>query len=429
MRKVLIITYYWPPSGGSGVQRWLKFTKHLPDFGWSPIIFTPENPSFEVKDQSLLKDISTEVEVIKLPIWEPLHLVSKIKGKGKQQSDLVKKDGKSLMDKLMLWTRGNLFIPDPRKYWVRPAVEMLKDIIVSNSVDVIITTGPPHSMHLIGLRLKRELGVKWLADFRDPWTRWDLLDTFYLTRWALKRHRNLERKVLKNADSLITVSNHYGKDFEQLSERDVAVITNGYEKEDFESYKDIKPEKDFVIRHVGLVDELRDPSPFLEAFHELLLESEEWRDVRIEFIGNVNQAFKTMVADNPHLRQQVSFKPYVPHKEVLMLYKKSSVLLLVLAHSQNAQGNIPGKLFEYLAAERPILGIGDPMGDSASIIAGSNAGKVCDPTDKESMKEALTLLFQRSGVGFDLSDIERYSRRKLTEQLATKLNDLIEPEC
>ena len=172
MKKVLVITYYWPPSGGSGVQRWLKFTKYLPATGWQPVVFTPENPSFEVKDYSLEKDISAEVEVIKLPIWEPYKFFQKLKGKGSQQSDLVKSSKAGFFSKLMLWLRGNLFIPDPRRFWIKPSIKVLGDILSSNEIDTVITTGPPHSMHLIGLKLKQKFNVKWVADFRDPWTTW-----------------------------------------------------------------------------------------------------------------------------------------------------------------------------------------------------------------------------------------------------------------
>ena len=425
MGKVLIITYYWPPSGGSGVQRWLKFTKYLPEFGWEPFIFTPENPSFEVKDESLVNDISDEVEVIKLPIWEPYSVLDKFKKKGQsQQSDMVKKNGKGFMSKLMLWARGNLLIPDPRKFWVKPSVKVLGDILASNCIDTIITTGPPHSMHLIGLKLKEKYGVKWLADFRDPWTQWDLFDNFYLSKWARNRHAALERKVLQRADRVISVSNHYAADLAKLGGRKVEVITNGFDASEFEKHSHLQPEE-FVIRHVGVVDELRDPRPLLKAVKEL---KSEGKGFRVEFIGNINQTLRSEIEEDAYLKELVSIKSYIPHSEVLKVYRQSAVLLLILAHSQNAPGNIPGKLFEYLASQRPILAIGATDGDSAQIIKETGAGVTCRAEDTEQIKKSLEDMYDQflAGNVSHEGDVKAYSRKGLTEKLVGVLDNLSE---
>jgi len=380
MKKVLIITYYWPPSGGSGVQRWLKHTKYLPEFDWQPVVFTPENPSFEVKDESLLADISPETEVIKLPIWEPYQLINKLKGKGSQQTDLVKKNKRSFFSKLMLWIRGNFFIPDPRRFWVKSAVTVLKDMISSNNIDVVITTGPPHSMHLIGQKLKKHTEVKWVADFRDPWTQWELFDNFYLSSWARKRHKKLELSVLKQADAVLSVSKHYASDLEALGGRKVEVITNGFDQAEFEKVPDSKPDK-FIIRHIGVVDELRDPRPILHALKQLVDKGD--MDIQFEFVGNINQTLRAEIAEDDILNSVVDFKPYVPHNEVISLYKSSAVLLLVLANSRISIGNIPGKLFEYLASRRPVLVVGNTKGDSAEIVKNTNAGLAVERNDIE----------------------------------------------
>jgi hypothetical protein len=181
-KRVLIITYYWPPSGGSGVQRWLKFVKYLVKAGWEPIVFTPENPSFTIQDKSLQKDVPASVEVIKFPIWEPYQLFFKVSAlfgnKNVQQTDFISTEKKTFFKSISAWIRGNFFIPDARVLWVKPSVEYLTDFIARNKIDKIITTGPPHSIHLIGLRLKKlNPELKWVADFRDPWGEWDLLDT------------------------------------------------------------------------------------------------------------------------------------------------------------------------------------------------------------------------------------------------------------
>jgi len=423
MKKVLIITYYWPPSGGSGVQRWLKHTKYLSDFGWQPIVFTPENPSFEVKDESLVADIPKEIEVIKLPIWEPYQVVDKLKPKSNQQTDLVKKDKPSLFNKLMLWVRGNFFIPDPRKFWVKPAVSILKDIISTNEIDMIITTGPPHSMHLIGERLKKLTGVKWVADFRDPWTDWELFDNFYLSQFAKAKHKKLEKKVLRNADAVVTVSKNYADGLRKIGDREVKVITNGFDKAEFDKIDAFKPDQ-FVIRHIGVVDELRDPRPVLQALKKLVDQGD--MDIRFEFVGNINQTLKAEVTEDPVLNKVVDFRPYVPHSEVISLFKSSAVLLLVLANSKNAIGNIPGKLFEYLAARRPILVVGNTKGDSAKIVKDTNAGLAVERDDIEAIKGAIIKLKADFELGGQLAegDISAFERRNLTSQLVEVLNAL-----
>nr|MCU0397817.1 glycosyl transferase [Cyclobacteriaceae bacterium] len=214
-KKVLIITYYWPPSGGSGVQRWLKFVKYLPQFGWQPYVYTPENPSFEVKDETLLKDIPIEAEVIKLPIWEPYSMFNRLtllaggkeKSSNRNEPEVKPSSG---FQRLATWVRANLFIPDPRIFWIKPSVRFLHDFLKERKIITIITTGPPHSMHLIGLKLKKKNpDLNWIADFRDPWTEWGLWEKFGTGAWAMRRHRKLEHKVLISADHVVSVTPFY----------------------------------------------------------------------------------------------------------------------------------------------------------------------------------------------------------------------------
>ncbi|ELR69589.1 TPR/glycosyl transferase domain protein [Fulvivirga imtechensis AK7] len=420
MKKVLVITYYWPPSGGSGVQRWLKFVKYLPEFGWQPIVFTPENPSFDVKDLSLEAEISPDTEIIKLPIWEPYRLFKRIKAeKSNQQSDLINKKA-GFFGKLLLWIRGNLFIPDPRVFWVRPASRILQDLIIANGIDVVITTGPPHSMHLIGLKLKRKLGVSWVADFRDTWTTWVMYESFYLSQPVRRLHKILERKVLKKADVVIAASRIYANELAQIGGRKVEVITNGYDPAEFSTTTDVMPEN-FVIRHVGVVDELRDPRPLLRAV-AALIEQEDY-DIQVEFIGNVNATLRDYIAADEAIKKVVSFKPYVAHSEVFDLYRTSAGLLLL--PFRDMKGNIPGKLFEYLAAQRPILYIG-PAGDSVDIIQSTGSGFVCEAGDVEGIKGAIRAIYTMfEAKEFNRNqNIEAFSRIQLTQKLSHILQTL-----
>ncbi|MBY0432886.1 MAG: glycosyl transferase, partial [Cyclobacteriaceae bacterium] len=319
-KKLLIITYYWPPSGGSGVQRWLKFVKYLPSFGWQPFVFTPENPSFELRDDSLMKDVPVEAEVIRLPIWEPYQLFKKVASlsgkKDLKQIDMVATGKRSWFQRISSWVRCNLFIPDARIFWVKPSLEFLSDFLKSNEINTVITTGPPHSLHLIGLKLKKlQPSLCWVADFRDPWSEWDVLDSFSLSGFARKKHQRLEREVLQTADKVITIAPYHVQRLEQLGGRKVELITNGFDESDFAGIVRIKTSK-FTIRHIGMVDELRDPRPFMTAVKQLGLEKPEFGNaIKIEFIGAVNSAFRSYVVSDSVLSVFTEFSPPVPHAE------------------------------------------------------------------------------------------------------------------
>lgn len=431
MKKVLIITYYWPPSAGSGVQRWVKFAKYLPQFGWEPVIFTPENPDFGVKDHTLLNDISSDMEIIKFPIWEPYQLQRRLLGKDEnfEPATALEKPQKGFFDHLSIWVRGNLLIPDPRVFWVRPSTNFLIDTIKTNQIDAVITTGPPHSLHMIGMKLKEKTGVKWLADFRDPWSKWELLDTLHMTSWAKRRHRSLEARILSNADKIVTISPRFEQDFRSLGARKTSVITNGFDPDDFRDAENIAPAGKFLISHIGTIDDLRDPRPFLTALKALLPAHQQLqKDIEVLFVGQVSPKLIEEVEKDLELSQVVTIRPYVPHSEVFKLYKRSSVLLLVLANATNAEGNVPGKLFEYLAAQRPVLAIGKVEGDSSSIIRDANAGTTCEPENITAIEEAIMLFYNnfKNGSRLENNDVNKYSRKNLTEKLAYLLEEMHE---
>jgi len=430
-KKVLIITYYWPPSGGSGVQRWLKFVKYLVRAGWEPLVFTPENPSFTIEDTSLQKDVPDSVEVIRFPIWEPYQLffwLSSITGnKTRQQADFISTGKKSLFQKVSAWIRGNFFIPDARVFWVKPSVEYLTDFITRNNIEKIITTGPPHSIHLIGLRLKQlNPALKWIADFRDPWSEWDLLDTLSLTSFARKRHIALERKVITTADRVITIAPYHVNRLEVLSGRKVDLITNGFDTDDFLEVVHVKTEK-FIIRHIGIVDELRDPRPVMLAIKDLCTSDSDFASqVQIEFIGKVNSSFKTFVNGDSQLSGITKFVDQIPHEQLLKLYGATDLQLLVLAHTAIAPGNLPGKFFEYLASGKPILGVGPPAGDASEILQQTHAGVIKDRNDFDGIKSELIDYYRKWKCGDTrvTGDIQLYARHNLTNKLIMLLESL-----
>lgn len=430
-KKVLIITYYWPPSGGSGVQRWLKFVKYLPQFGWEPYIFTPENPSFAIRDESLLADIPPSAEVLKLPIWEPYDIFDRISSIAGSKSTEVKPTTMvggqgSFFRKVSTWIRGNFFIPDPRRFWVKPSVRFLTEFVRDNRIGTVITTGPPHSMHLIGYRLKKNLpSVRWIADFRDPWSEWGLLDSLRTGHMAKRLHRRLESRVLKSADHLITITPFYQKQFAKLAGGRVHLITNGYDEDDTKSIPYTRP-KHFIIRHVGIVNERCDPRPFMSVLKRLAgTDAEFGRQVRMEFIGEVHPVFRGEVERDPVLSRFTVFTGNVPFTELMRRYGDSSLLLIVLYGYKDAEGYMPGKLFEYLATGIPVLGVGPAEGDAAALLKETGAGEMIEAGDDGAIERSLISAFGlwKQGLGRKAlsAAVNKYSRRELTASLVELL--------
>jgi glycosyltransferase involved in cell wall biosynthesis len=429
-KKVLIITYYWPPSGGSGVQRWLKFVKYLPQYGWTPYVFTPENPAFDIKDESLLKDIPRDAEVIKLPIWEPYQAFQKLakiftgKTVKANPNEMVVKQNTSLFQKLSVWVRANLFIPDPRIFWVRPSVNFLNDFIIENKIQTVITTGPPHSIHLIGLKLKKHNpAIKWIADFRDPWSEWGFLQNLPLlpiTKGYIKR---LEQRVLQHANEVITVTPSWVKMFEKLGSRRVTLLTNGYDEDDFKSFSRVKSDK-FIICHVGIVNEQCNPTPFMQAIKKLLaLKPELQSELRIRFIGDVKKNFIEEVQRDEQLKAVTEFIDRVSHEKILEYYREVSISLLVLTGYKEPESYLPGKIFEYIRVGAPVLGVGPVNGDAASVLKLAQSGVMIDSENSTEIIEFVEEQLQRWRNNQPIEsqlNILKFSRYELTNEL-TKL--------
>ena len=409
MKKVLIITYYWPPSGGVGAQRWLKFAKYLRNSEWEPIIFTPENPDFDVKDSSGEKDVSDDIEVLKLPIWEPYHLFRSLKRKNKntklKQGLVLENSNKSWFDKLSIWLRGNVILPDPRRFWVRPAVAFLDNIIKSNNIDVIVTTGPPHSMHFIGQRLKRKHDVKWLADFRDPWSNWDLLDKLGTSSFARRLHRKWERNVLLNADFTLLTSKRQERQFRELGAQKVGCITNGYDEDDCPEFVNEASTK-FVLSHIGLLNEMRNPKALLNALEELCNEHNDLcEDLELRLGGIISESIIENINNSVSLKNCTTILDYVPHSKIYEEYARATILLLILNNTNNSNWILPAKLFEYIYTKKPILMLGELESDAADITTSFQVNKVVE------------------FLNHDNNDM--YSRKNLTKELAVVLNDLV----
>jgi len=424
MQKVLIISYYWPPSGGAGVQRWLKFAKYLPQFGWEPHVYTPENPEAPATDESLLKDIPKEVVVIKKPIFEPYGFYKKFTGnKANVNAGFLsenKGSRKKFTEKLSVWVRGNMFIPDARKFWIKPSIKFLKDYIKKEGIEIVISTGPPHSMHLIALGLKKQLDIKWIADFRDPWTNIDFYKDLMLTKAADKKHHRLEKEVLKTADEVITIGKTMAKEFEAVRNSEVRIITNGYDADDFEWKEKTESDK-FVIVHVGSINADRNHKIFWQALKEICSENQDFNEqLQLRFIGKLDYSVIESV-EQFGLKDQFEQIEYVSHDKVKDYLFESDVLYLPLNNTPNARGILSGKFFEYLAVGKPILGIGHPQGDAAEIMSETKAGLMIDFDNYQGIKDFLLQEFSnRNEVkSVDLESRERYSRKSLTADLVS----------
>lgn len=438
MKKILIITYYWPPAGGSGVQRWLKFVKYLTRKNYYCIVYTPENPEFPVIDNSMLKDIPQKnFEVIKTKIFEPYSIYKFFTGKSKKEKITVSflsenQNKSSFKEKISQWIRGNFFIPDAKMCWIKPSVRYLSDYIRKNKIDVIISTGPPHSMHLIALGLKNKFpNIRWIADFRDPWTNIDFLNDLYLTKWAQKKHQQLEKKVVQPADAVISVSPTLTYELSQLSphqNKKFFTITNGFDEEDYYELNNlqnqsISKEDSIVITYAGLIPPNRNPEVLWKAIHQLANENLLPQNFKVHLIGKVDISVWENI-QKYNIERYIKKTDYLPHSEVLKLETQADALLLIINNAPNSKGILTGKLFEYLALQKPIIAIGPTDGDAAKIIQSINAGVVIDYNDVEAMKKALLQIIHHQLSSPQKKDITLFSRNHLAEQLIQIIENL-----
>jgi glycosyltransferase involved in cell wall biosynthesis len=433
LNKVIILTYYWPPAGGAGVQRWLKFVKYLREFGWEPVVYTALNGEMPVIDHSLEKDVPPNLEVIRTPIWEPYSIYKRFIGRKKDDrinaSFLSENKKAGTAEKISVWIRGNFFIPDARRFWIKPSIKYLSDYIQKNKIRHIISSGPPHSMHMIALGLKKKFpDLKWIADFRDPWTNIDFYEKLMLGKTADKKHHDMEMSVLQNADDVISIGKTMSDEFAEMYRRaggkqtsKFKVITNGYDEEDI-SKTQLEKDKKFSIAHIGTLVKDRNPDVLWKVLGELIKENDTFeKQLEIKLVGKIDIFVKEEL-ERYGLDKYVRKIDYLPHNEVIAEQQRSKVLLLLVNNTKNAKGILTGKFFEYMAAGSPVLAIGPPDGDLAEIIKETGVGLISDFNDKEGLKKNVLALFEGHSVQRNEKAVKRYSRRSLTRDLATLLN-------
>ncbi len=432
-KRVLIITYYWPPSGGSGVQRWLKFVKYLPKTGWTPVVYTPENPELPSHDASLSKNLPDGLEVVKTKIWEPYSMYKRLVGQDKKQginTGFISEDSKpKFTEKLSRWVRGNFFIPDARKFWIKPSANFLSQYLKDHPVDLIISTGPPHSMHLIALELKKKFNLPWIADFRDPWTQIDFYEELMLSNWADKKHHRLERYVLEAADHVLVIGHVMKEEMEGLAKvQAMTALPNGYDPDDYPSTDGIALDKKFSIAHIGSFAPSRNPHTLWKVLAALCLETEGFKDnLSINIIGKSDHSIIDDIESNG-LSEHLHRTDYMPHDEVIRAQQSSRVLLLVVNRTANARMILTGKIFEYLNSGRPILAIGPEDGELAHLLNECNCEAICGYDDFEQTKAQVLKqynAFLANSAHAAPSKLDQFSRARLTSDLAEIMNTLV----
>lgn len=427
-KKVIIFTYYWPPAGGVAVQRFLKFSKFLPEFGWEPIIITVDNGSYPYLDESLVKEISPLLRVYRTKTFEPFEFYNLLRGKKGKSLPVVSvgsHNKKSFFQTISEYVRANFFIPDARKGWVSYAVKQAEEILKNEKVDAIVTTGPPHSAHLIGLQLKEKFGVKWLADFRDPWTGIFYNNFLPRTEATKQKDKALETKVLQTTDVVTVISPGMKKEFESRAQK-IEVVSNGYDEEDFSNAEvGMQNAEVFTIRYVGNLMASQNLENLWRAVSSLVTRHSS---LRLEFIGRVDDVVKKSISENG-LDSIVSYLDFVDHRKAIQLMQEASMLLFAIPDVKDNEVILTGKLFEYLASTSEMISFGPVQGNAAEILSATGRKKMIAYNDAdETQKQLLSALnyFEQTKTVFKYSDTKHqvYSRRNQTSILARHLDAL-----
>ena len=417
-KKVLIITYYWPPAGGPGVQRWLKLSNYLLENNVKPIIYAPSNPKYPSIDESLLEDVNSEIEVIKQPIFEPFgNLFSKIRKKG-----IPKKKDQSIFDKFLIYLRGNLFIPDSRIFWVNSSVDFLSKYILENNIESIITTGPPHSLHLIGLKLKSILNITWYADFRDPWTKINYHKKLKLSLRSKKKHLELESKVLNSCDRIIVTSNKLLNEYNKIAKTPISLITNGFDYQKLQ----LELDEEFSITHIGRLLPERNPKILWNALKELCIINKNFKNnLKINFIGNVSENLINEMKTND-LENSVVYHNYIKYNDTIPYLIKSQILLLIESDDNESSYAIPAKIFEYINSGRPIIAIGPKDSEIKQIIDETKSGKYFLYSEYDELLSYLSnsyYKYESKNLHSTSINIDKYHRKNLAKKLSQIILD------
>ncbi|WP_242927140.1 glycosyltransferase family 4 protein [Pontibacter vulgaris] len=433
--NLLYISYYWPPSGGPGVQRGLKFVKYLPAFGVKPTVLTVDEKqaSYPLLDNSFLNEVPDNLEVYRTTTSEPFEYYKKLSGKKEiPYSGFANQKAKdTFVDKLFKFVRGNLFIPDARVGWNKHALKKAEELLQQGKYKAIITTSPPHSTQLIGLKLRRKYNIKWVADLRDPWTNIHYYDQLLHTPIAKRLDEKYERQVLEQADAVIVTSEDTKRLFlnkpANIHEDKIHVIPNGYDEADF-IHPSAPPKDTFLITYTGTITENYNIDVFLKVVAHLMSVNSDI-NYKLRFVGKVSEGVKQRI-EKANLLGATEFITHVPHQEAIKYLMESTMLLLAIADVPSEFANVPGKLFEYLASNKPIVALGPVHSAMDQIIDECGAGRLFHYTAYDLMLDHMALMSKawKINPNLDLPYINhsQFSRRALTEELAGVIKQLVD---
>lgn len=429
MKRVLVITYHWPPSGGVTVLRCLKLVKYLREFGWEPVVFTARDAKYQFEDPSNFKDVPDGLEVLRVTAPEPTNLFKRLTGR-KRETPLLSitatsSDQRSRWDALGVWVRGNFFIPDARALWIRPSVRHLSRYLKDHPVDAIFTDGPPHTNTVIGLRLAQRFNLPWLADFQDPWTQVDYYADMRIGKRADRIHRALEQAVFRTASKISIASPTWARNLESIGARDVEVLPYGYDEADFVEYAPATDPSHFILFHGGLLGTDRNPIGLWEALGLMLQESAELRSrLRIRLAGSVDVEVRRQLSASG-LDPYTEYLGNLPRTAVIEELGRAAVLLLPVNRAANGAGRIPGKLFELLRAGKPILSFSDVHGDVATLLEEYKAGITVGYEDTSKILDLLRAQLASTGTMRNTTDLQHFSNRALASKVAGWLDLMI----
>ncbi len=429
MKRVLIVTYHWPPSGGIGVLRCLKIAKYLRNFGWEPVIYAPLNAQYEYIDNTNIKDIPENITVLRHKIFEPFNLFKKLSGRKKTDSAnpvYISDRKKGLVDKFAIWVRANYFIPDARALWIKPSVKYLTKYLETNPVDAIFSDGPPHTNTVIAMRLSQKFGIPWLADFQDPWTQVDYYTMFPISKRADKIHHRLEQEVFASAYKITIASPTWAADLESIGAFDVSPVFYGYDDDDYKNIQ-IAETNEFSIAHAGVLGVDRKPGTLLKVLADIKNENPAFADaLRIKFAGQVDYTIEQQISQLGLSNNYIAYGKITRPKAIEIVFN-SQILLLPLNKANNAKGRIPGKLFELLRANKTILCLGPDNSDTANIITNCNGGVTLPYDNYEVLKQFIIdkfNLFINNKLVSQTNNIEQYSNFNQTKIVAQFLDQI-----
>jgi glycosyltransferase involved in cell wall biosynthesis len=430
-KQVLVITYYWPPSGGAAVQRWLSFCNKLVRKGWDVHLLTVDeaHATFQLRDETLLKQVDPRIRVHTTKTKEPFKAYTALFGKKSIPKPAFSNESNpSFVKKVSRFIRGNFFIPDPRKGWKHYAVPKALELIQREGIPYVITAGPPHSTHFIGKELKKRTGIRWVADFHDLWTDVIYYDMLYHLPFVKKIDSRLERDILESADHIITVGDRYRDKLlsksEQLQREKISILRIGYDEDLFTNRESI-PQDEFVITYAGSIADYYHPEVFVHALKNVV-DRHPNVPIKMRFVGVLADGIREHIVKSglENILEEVG---YVPHQESIRYLQKTTVLLLVNPVTKDEEMVIPGKVYEYLAAQKPIINITKETAETAVLIGLCKSGQTFNRGMQPQLEAYLTELIaewmQKKNLDLqhDGNVTEQYSRGAITEELTRLL--------